>query len=163
MTYFMGTKCTLCIEGQKKEDEFRCRQIGKRVFYSFQNQEEKEEEEKDERNLFICDRCHFWEARANDFSGVAQMAWTIMLAKEWTARKEAGCDDLAMSPPSPPNSARPVGPSTRTRIHLLLSSDLFHFIPPALLNSAGAFSSPTAALTSPSLKRFGTSRHGSEP
>jgi hypothetical protein len=56
----MWEKCPVCIEGQKKEDDFRCRQIAKRVFYSFQNEEEEEEEEqeKEERNLFICDRCH---------------------------------------------------------------------------------------------------------
>ncbi len=34
---------------------------------------------------------------------------------------------------------------------------------PALQSSSGAFSSPTAALISPSFKRFRTSRHGSEP
>jgi hypothetical protein len=96
MAYNKLTQCVICIEGQKKEDDFRCRQIGKRVFYSFQNLEEEEEkeEEKEERNIFICDRCHFWEARANDFSGVAPMALTIMHAKEWTARKEAGLTEF---------------------------------------------------------------------
>jgi hypothetical protein len=60
MASFMWTKCPVCIEGQKKENDFRSRQIKKRVFYSFQNQkEEEEEEEKEEgRNLFIFYRCH---------------------------------------------------------------------------------------------------------
>jgi hypothetical protein len=96
MAYNKLTQCVICIEGQKKEDDFSCRQIGKRVFYSFQNQEEEEEgeEEKEERNIFTCDSCHFWEARADGFSGVVPMAWTIMHAKEWTARKEAGLTDF---------------------------------------------------------------------
>ncbi len=45
MASFMWTKCPVYIEGQKKEDDFRSRQIVKRVFYSFQNQKEEEEEE----------------------------------------------------------------------------------------------------------------------
>ncbi|EFX62375.1 hypothetical protein DAPPUDRAFT_120291 [Daphnia pulex] len=96
MAYNKLTQCVICIEGQKKEDDFSCRQIGKRVFNSFQNQEEEEEgeEEKEERNIFTCDSCHFWEARADGFSGVVPMAWTIMHAKEWTARKEAGLTDF---------------------------------------------------------------------
>jgi len=35
------------------------------------------------------------------------------------------CDDLAMSPPTPPNSARPVGLGTQTRIHLCYSHQVY--------------------------------------
>jgi hypothetical protein len=96
MAYNKITQCVICIEGQRKEDNFRIRQIEKRVYYLTLHQDGGEDYgvEEEDRNIFICDRCHFWEARANDFSGVAPMAWTIMHAKEWTARKEAGLTEF---------------------------------------------------------------------
>ncbi len=88
------TKCVIFIERPRKEDNFRIWQIERRAFYSFLNQEAEEhyeeEEEEEERNFFIWDRCHFWEARASDFSGVAPIAWIIQYATEWTAHKDAG-------------------------------------------------------------------------
>lgn len=98
MAYNKITQCVVCIEGQRKEDNFRIRQIEKRVSYLALHQDgEDYEVEEEDRNIFICDSCHFWEARADGFSGVTPMAWTIMHAKEWTARKEAGLTEFSGS------------------------------------------------------------------
>jgi hypothetical protein len=61
MAYNKITKCVICIEGQKKEDNFRIRQIGKIVYYLALNQDggEDYEVEEEDRNIFICDRCLF--------------------------------------------------------------------------------------------------------
>ena len=84
--------CTACVEGQRKEDNFRIRQTRQKVFYSFQLREGEDEEEAD-REIFVCDHCHFMETeklRDHDWSNKTPAAWYIQPATEWMARRDAG-------------------------------------------------------------------------
>jgi hypothetical protein len=77
----------ISIEGHSKEDNFRIQKIGRRVFYSFQNREDEEE-----RNICICNRCHFVEAertRASDFSGITPIAWLVQGVADLMKRRDA--------------------------------------------------------------------------
>ncbi|EFX81202.1 hypothetical protein DAPPUDRAFT_102736 [Daphnia pulex] len=85
------TKCVICIERQNKEDNLRIQPIGRRVFYSFQNREEEEE-----RNVFICNRCHFFKEERthdSDFSALHQSPglYDNRAAKKWTSEQTGTC------------------------------------------------------------------------
>jgi hypothetical protein len=71
--YSKKTTCLTCIECQALEDNFKTQQVAKTVFYSSLSQKRGEDNKEEERNVYICDRCHFLEAkrtRSSDYSGV---------------------------------------------------------------------------------------------